>query len=234
VHVDHADRRDQPAWIKAHAMENRKYRLEQAFEALYMPQQAPHGVPAEALEELYDFAASAIGHVPITYLEFGVASGRSLGRIAKRFKHPDARFFGFDSFEGLPEDWVLPWGTMSRGTFSAEGRPPDLQDSRITFVKGWFQNTLPDFLGRLQNSGVALVHFDADLYSATLFILASLWHKIPEYYFLFDEFLGDEIIALYDFSRAFPVELEFLCQTNSGAYPNQVFGRLKRIPLHLP
>jgi hypothetical protein len=139
---------------------------------------------------------------------------------------------GFDSFEGLPEDWVQPWGTTPRGTFSMEGRPPALRDARVEFVRGWFQNTLYPFLADLKSApaGPVLVHYDADIYTSTLFILSTLWNPIPEYYFVFDEFLGEEIIALNDFSSAHPVELEFLCQTNAGGYPNQVFGRMRQVP----
>ena len=40
-------------------------------------------------------------------------------------------------------------------------------DTRIEFVKGWFQNSLGDFLPRLdaKPKSTTLVQFDADLYS---------------------------------------------------------------------
>src|SRR5436190_16155769 len=71
-----------------------------------------------------------------------------------------------------------------------------------------------------------LVHYDADLYSSTLFVLCMLWSVTSSYYFIFDEFMGDELLALDDFSRAFPVDLEFLC--SAGEYPVKVFGRMRR------
>jgi hypothetical protein len=218
--------------IDKHRDEIRKYRVNEALERLYMSSQPEHGVPNKALEELYDYARVTIGDVPLTYLEFGVFRGRSISRISQRFRHPDAQFFGFDSFEGLPEAWVLPWNTMAPGTFSTGGSEPLASDSRIQFVKGWFQNTLPPFLKRTDVgfSNPVLVHYDADLYSATLFILSTLWHGISDYYFIFDEFMEHEIIALYDFSQAFPVEITFLSQTNAGGYPNQMFGRIRRVP----
>jgi hypothetical protein len=40
--------------------------------------------------------------------------------------------------------------------------------------------------------------------------------------------MGDELLALDDFSRAFPIELEFLC--SAGEYPVKVFGRMRRKP----
>ena len=53
-----------------------------------------------------------------------------------------SRFFGFDSFEGLPEDW----GDVPRGMFAVEGRAPHIDDARVQFVQGLFQETLYGFL----------------------------------------------------------------------------------------
>jgi len=51
---------------------------------------------------------------PVTYLEFGVASGVSFEWWLNHLKNPESVFLGFDTFEGLPEDWGLffkkaPW-----------------------------------------------------------------------------------------------------------------------------
>jgi len=233
---DSARRSQRETWLTAHAMENYVYRRAEAHERMYTPRRPAHEVPSGAIEELYDYVRHTIGDVPLVYLEFGVASGASIARMARRFGHPDARFFGFDSFQGLPEDWVVPQKTWDRGTFSTGGRPPVTSDHRMSFIKGWFQNTLPDFLdqGRGQFSNPVLVHYDADLYSSTLFILSTIWHHIPEYYFVFDEIIEQEMIALYDFSQAFPIEIEFLCAmpTKPGSQtPFKAFGRMRRVPL---
>lgn len=230
--IDPETRREVPAWLQSNAALARRHRLEQAVERIYMPRQAAAAVPAGALTELYDHAAALLGDAALLYLEFGVAGGRSMSRITERFRHPDARFVGFDSFEGLPEDWIKPWETQPRGTYSMGGRMPAIADPRISFVQGWFQNTLPAFLAANPLGGrrAILVHYDADLYSSTLFILTMLWHATAEYFFIFDEFMGDELIALDDFARAFPVELAFMCQTNADSYPAQVFGHMRRAP----
>jgi hypothetical protein len=131
---------------------------------------------------------------------------------------------------------VLPWHTTPRGTFSTAHETPAVADGRISFVKGWFQNTLPDFLARGEAAYRApvLVHYDADLYSSTQFILSLLWGHVPDYYFVFDEFMEHELVALYDFSRAFTVEIELVAQTNVGGHPAQTFGHIRRIPFTLP
>ena len=36
-------------------------------------------------------------------LEFGVFSGRTINHLSSEY--PDLKFYGFDSFEGLPESW---------------------------------------------------------------------------------------------------------------------------------
>jgi hypothetical protein len=207
---------------KARMAERR--RLEEALENIYT--HSDPGVRVATRDELCDLVRARLGDEAITYLEFGVKGGRSMSRIAARFGHGHARFVGFDSFEGLPEAW---WN-QEAGKFSTAGKVPGTRDPRVRFVKGWFQNTLPGFLASFEPSRDAplLVHFDADLYGSTLFVLAQLWERTHEYYFMFDEFMHDEAIALYDFSRAFPVELEFYAQTTTSVF-KQVFGRMRRV-----
>lgn len=200
-------------------------RFDQAVAGIYASRPAPNVVPRQARPELYDFAARTIGDGAIRYLEFGVAGGKSMRLMTERFKNPEARFFGFDCFEGIPEAWQ----GKPAGTFSMNGKLPVIADERVSLIKGYFQDTLPDFISTLQCpvASPVLVHYDADLYSATLFILSTLWHHIPEYYFIFDEFMSDEIIALHDFAQAYPVEIEFLCRTDRD-HPPQIFGKLRR------
>jgi hypothetical protein len=177
-------------------------------------------------DQLYPFVGRTIGNQPLIYLEFGVFRGRSMQKMTEIFGHEDARFFGFDCFEGLPEKW----GTLRKGAFSTAGEKPLLDDQRVSFVKGYFQNTLPHFMAKFRAGGPVLVHFDADLYSSTLFLLTTLWHNIAEYHFIFDEFWPDEATALYDFSQAYPVSFDFLASTaraRDTARPCQLFGHMK-------
>ena len=41
------------------------------------------------------------------------------------------------------------------------------------------------------NPDAILIHFDADLYSSTLFLLCQLYREFDRYYFIFDEFTGE-------------------------------------------
>ncbi len=211
----------------------RDYRWGLALRELYLPRRAPETVRRHA--ELYDCAAARLGaDSPIDLLEFGVGHGHTMRAFISLFRNPDARFVGFDSFVGLPEPWLM----HDRGAFSSGGVPPAIGDARVQFVKGWFQDTVAGYLAaRSDWRSPVLVHFDADLYSSTLFLLTTLWHYLPRYYFIMDDFIFDEMIALHDFSAAYPIEIEFFAQTTGGGSlpnPDQVFGRIQRTRFRLP
>ncbi|HWA90599.1 MAG TPA: TylF/MycF/NovP-related O-methyltransferase [Rhizomicrobium sp.] len=182
-------------------------------------------------DDLCDFALSQLGDVPMTFLEFGVKSGRGLTRMTQRFSHPHAKFIGFDSFENMPQEWKH----LQMGMFTTGSKSPKHRDPRVSYVKGWFQNTLPKFLAEndVAEAEPLFVHFDADLYGSTLFVLTQLWERAKDYYFIFDEFMQDEVVALYDFSRAYPVEFEFYAQTTTSTF-KQVFGRMRRVEFKPP
>jgi hypothetical protein len=199
-----------------------------ALTSVYWPRPARRVL--EGHRELYAFAADAIGReTPVLYLEFGVAQGSSMRQMLEFYTNRDSRFVGFDSFLGLPEAWLMhPPGAYSNG-----GIPPKISDPRASFGAGWFQNTVPAYLRGLPSghSRQILIHFDADLYSSTLFLLASTWFAFDQFWFIFDDFIYDDAVALFDFSEAFPVDIEFLAQTKgggSGPNPDQVFGQLSR------
>jgi hypothetical protein len=226
------DARQMMAWLpplgvapRLPAGVNLEYLLvDRAVRELYQPAPAPISFPKPAHAKIYDIVASTIGDRAITYLEFGVHRGRSMRDIVDRFPDPGATFVGFDSFEGLPE----AWGPFMPGQFSTGGTAPSSTDSRVKFVRGWFQNTVQDFLRANKSSGPVLIHFDADLYTATLFLLTTFWHHIPDYYFVFDEFVPSEIVAMYDFARAYPIVFEFIaCTVDARDRPFQTFGRLR-------
>jgi hypothetical protein len=143
----------------------------------------------------------------IDYLEFGVAEGESIREWARLNRYPGSRFFGFDSFEGLPEDWRGVFGRTAKGIFGRHGQPPEIENEpRVTWVVGLFQDTLPGFLQSFQPRGRLVVHLDADLYSSTLYVLAVISGILgPGTIVLFDDFssFDDVFRALEDFASAF-------------------------------
>ena len=107
---------------------------------------------------------------PINYLEFGVAQGFSFKWFMDKNTDSSSRFFGFDTFTGLPEDF----GPLKKGHFNSNKHPPQINDERGSFFQGLFQQTLPPFLQTFDRTKRNVIMIDADLYSATLFVLATL------------------------------------------------------------
>jgi hypothetical protein len=116
------------------------------------------------------------------YLEFGVYKGRSMRWWSENLDVPGARLVGFDSFEGLPEDWRPGIGT---GHFATAGAP-DIADSRVSFVKGWFDETLPGW--QVPEHDQLIINIDSDLYSSAAIVLTTLEpHITPGTLIYFDE-----------------------------------------------
>lgn len=158
----------------------------------------------------------------ITYVEFGVYEGYSIKYFARKNHNQSSVFIGLDSFEGLPEDW----GRFPKGTFSTDGNLPITEDSRINFIKGWFQFTWDALSQRLSQAETLVVHYDADLYSSTLFALTKIDCLNKKYIAIFDEFSFHEARALYDYIQAYGASVSFLGKTLNGGFPYQVMCRV--------
>lgn len=121
----------------------------------------------------------------IDYLEFGVAKGLSFRWWINRITDINARFYGFDTFSGLPENW----GPFRKGDMNNGNNPPEIADERHSFYQGLFQQTLLPFLNKYQSDRRKVIHLDADLYSSTLYVLTLLTPFIKAGDILFfDEF----------------------------------------------
>ncbi|HTA59363.1 MAG TPA: TylF/MycF/NovP-related O-methyltransferase [Candidatus Baltobacteraceae bacterium] len=150
---------------------------------------------------------------PIDYLEFGVAAGDSLKSWCGIHSHPKSRFYGFDSFHGLPTDWKKG---RPKGCFSTDGKPPEIDDPRVVFVPGLFQKSLPEFLAGYRQSSPIVIHNDSDLYSSTLFCLTTLDKLIVKNtIIIFDEFYDalHEYRALSDYCEAFQRSYKIVAAT---------------------
>ncbi len=153
-------------------------------------------------------------NTPVNYLEFGVAEGHSFRWWAEHNKAELSRFYGFDTFTGLPEQW----DQFKAGDMTMHGNFPDIKDSRGEFIKGLFQDTLPDFLKSLDNTKRKIIHLDADLYSSTLFVLTYIEPYLKEGDILiFDEFgvPTHEFLALVNYQSAYRRELELIAAANN-------------------
>ncbi|MFQ5790319.1 MAG: TylF/MycF/NovP-related O-methyltransferase [Acidobacteriota bacterium] len=164
-------------------------------------------------EELFEMVGAEVGTIPVLYMEFGVAKGDATRMWAKLLRHPSTVLHGFDSFEGLPESWTAD---RPKGMFSTRGVVPAIDDPRVSFFKGWFQDTLPKY--EPPRREVIVINMDADLYSSTLFALMALRHIfVKGTYLYFDEFSssGHEERAFREF-----VDQTGLRFTLRGGTPN--------------
>ena len=150
----------------------------------------------------------------VNYLEFGVATGQSFRWFLTQLTNPESRFYGFDTFTGLPEDF----GVYKKGMFNNNTQPPPIDDKRIKFYQGLFQQTLPGFLKELNNTRRNIIMMDADLYSATLYVLTAIapFLKKDDIIF-FDEFAvpTHEFKAFHDFVQSYYTNLKLIAAANN-------------------
>jgi hypothetical protein len=136
----------------------------------------------------------------ILYLEFGVSSGASMRYWSQALRQPAAMLHGFDSFEGLPEDWNA---LNPQGAYSTSGGIPQIDDPRVRFFKGWFHETLPGY--EWPEHDRLVVNIDADLYSSTKYVLDWVKPRLAVgSYVYFDEFMDrqHELKAFDEFLEA--------------------------------
>jgi O-methyltransferase len=157
----------------------------------------------------------------IDYFEFGVAGGYSFKWWLKKNQEPSSRFFGFDTFEGLPEKW----GAFEKGSMAYTMDSLGISDTRANFYKGLFQDSLIPFLNQYDNKNRKLIHIDSDLFSSALFTMTQLYRFLkPGDILLFDEFAvpRHEFLAFKIFTESFYIDYEVI-----GAANNYLFVAVK-------
>ena len=100
------------------------------------------------------------------YWDFGVFVGTTINFFSKYAN----TIYGFDSFQGLKEDWqghLLP-----KGSFNLNKKLPKLNNNVIPVV-GWVQDTLVPFLEN-NKPEINFVHMDMDTYETTKFVLTKI------------------------------------------------------------
>jgi hypothetical protein len=103
-------------------------------------------------------------------LEFGVHKGQSINVIAEIINKQIVH--GFDSFEGLPEDWPIwhrdkldPQNIKHKKGYFAVDTLPEVKEN-VKLWKGWFEDTIPQYIKQQQPKQIAFLHVDGDLYSS--------------------------------------------------------------------
>ncbi len=161
------------------------------------PLRDPESPPHNRTEVLSN-AIDLVGDTPGLRLEFGVWRGNSINMCAKRF--PNQHWYGFDSFEGFPDDGRIDW----QKPFKVIELPE--VPNNVTLIKGYFSDTLDPFLHKTDGD-VAFVNIDCDIYSSTVDIFNALKKHNqlhPGLVIYFDElinyadYMWNESLALFE------------------------------------
>ncbi|SFQ13097.1 Macrocin-O-methyltransferase (TylF) [Roseivivax halotolerans] len=122
------------------------------------------------------------------FAEFGVWRGHGVNLFAKQL--PGVTIWGFDSFEGLEEDWTGHAKGGQAGRFSLNGTLPEVAPN-VRLVKGWVQDTVPGWLSDHEGMPIHFAHLDLDTYTPTRFVLDAIAARLARgSVLLFDELYG--------------------------------------------
>jgi hypothetical protein len=170
-----------------------------------------NAIMAASFRDKFELLRHSIEAVEVDGLmcEFGVYRGETINYLSSLL--PAKTFHGFDSFEGLPEDWR---NGFEEGAFRREQLPAVRPN--VFLHKGWFHESLPTFL-KNHEEPVSFLHIDCDLCSSTRVVLDMLSNRIvPGTIIQFDEFLNypswqfGESKAFDEFSTEHEVEVQHL------------------------
>ncbi len=165
------------------------------------------------------------------------------------------RVYGFDTFEGLVEDWQVDDQILfKRGTFSLsdplaqrsmrdtgvslhDGLPAAL-GREVQFIKGSTYETLGPFLAERPGAPIRLFHMDLDTYESCLHGLETCKDRFVEGSILvFDEYLvtNGEMLAFFEFQRQYELEWRYRAWGLEGMEMNMemVVTRWKRVTYSL-
>jgi macrocin-O-methyltransferase TylF-like protien len=164
---------------------------------------------------VWEVVVNQLRHRQVLYLEFGVAYGHSMRYWSNELKHPGTLLHGFDSFEGLPEA-SGPW---TKRQFDTNGRVPRIDDPRVRFFKGWFNEVLPTY--SIPPHETLVINMDADLYSSTILVLRRLRPHIKAGTFIyFDEMnhIEHEPRAFDEFMDESGLKFRIVCADKTMAF----------------
>jgi hypothetical protein len=156
---------------------------------------------AENLVPYYEYCTKET--IDGMWLEFGVWRGHTINILATL---TNKTVWGFDSFKGLPEEWIKVRTStgesigLPKGYYDMQNKLPALKLLNIQIIPGWFEQILPTFTEE-HRENCAVIHIDSDLYSSCKTIFNYLRNKIvPGTIILFDELIGHEKYPYTEFA----------------------------------
>jgi len=185
-------------------------------------------------------------------LDLGVWLGWSTRLIADA---SGRQVYGFDTFEGLVEDWQVDDQVLfKQGTFALseplaqrsmrdtgvslnDGVPATL-GRKIQFIKGSTYETLAPFLADRPDAPIRLFHMDLDTYESCLHALETCKDRFIEGSILvFDEYLvtNAEMRAFFEFQNQYALEWRYRAWGLEAMEMNleMVVSRPKRVTYYL-
>jgi tetratricopeptide (TPR) repeat protein len=150
------------------------------------------------------------------FLEFGVYFGTSINIIAGLTQNT---VHGFDTFQGLPNDWMVERGEQrdveAAGSYSTHGVLPEAP-ANVRYHVGTFEDTLPGFCS--EHAGpVSFMNIDCDLYESTRTIFDFMGGQVrPGSVIVFDEYFclagwrDHEYKAFQEFIRSSGLSYDYL------------------------
>ena len=155
-----------------------------------------------------------------TVFEFGVHAGSSINYFSNKL--PQCTFYGFDVFDGLPENWGK---AVKKGSFKIDSSKIVLNPN-VNLIKGLFQDTVYDFVCNVSPTNISLIHIDSDLYSSAVCVLETLKDIIlrDKPLILFDEFIRytgfekNEIKAFYEFVKKYNIKYKVICYNSQKSW----------------
>lgn len=168
-------------------------------------------------QHLFEYCLNAVD-VTGLHLEFGSYKGNSINMLAKL--RPQQIFYGFDSFEGLPETWTMG---CRKGAFSIQGKLPAVRKN-VTLIKGFYDQTALPFAKEHNDEKIAFLHIDCDLYSSTKTVLEAFRTMITkgtvicfDEYYNYPDWEEGEYKAFIEFTETYKINFEYLGYIRMGS-----------------
>ncbi len=188
--------------------------------AQYVKSFLPEVLLFDNKQALWDFTIAKIeAFGPCDILEFGCYKANSINYFSMRL--PNNKFYGFDSFEGLPGDWL--GHHLSKGAFDLKSKLPRVTKN-VELIPGWFDESLPVFFENNTNLNTFLLHIDSDTYSSACTVLSNTIELLkPGVLILFDDYLAypnwenGEFLAWKEFCSQHSIKYRYLAFANEQA-----------------
>lgn len=117
---------------------------------------------------------------PAKVFEFGVSKGEFCRYLIR--KGPKVfTYFGFDTFSGLPNDWIRGGiKYLPKGAFNQNGESPNIDSPRVHFIKGLVEENLSQVDLLMSGEKSRMFILDMDLFEPTKILFDFISPKLKK------------------------------------------------------